>query len=260
MLIDWFTVGAQALNFVVLVALLQRFLYKPILVAVDARESRIASQLADAAAKATDATKERDELQQKNDAFDSQRTQMLAKATADVQTERQHLLDDAGKAADALSAARHAALLANAQSLNAAITRRTRDQVFAVSRKTLTDLASSGLEGRMVEVFNRRLGAMEGPAKQALADALTSEPEPAVVRSAFDLPPAQRAALQNAVNVAFSKDVALRFETGPELIGGIELAANGQKVSWSIADYLDALEKGIDGLLPEAPDAGKKPS
>jgi len=51
MLIDWFTVGAQALNFIILVWLLKRFLYKPILGAVDAREKRIAAELADAAAR-----------------------------------------------------------------------------------------------------------------------------------------------------------------------------------------------------------------
>ena len=51
MLIDWFTVGAQALNFIILVWLLKRFLYKPILNAVDAREKRIAAELADATKK-----------------------------------------------------------------------------------------------------------------------------------------------------------------------------------------------------------------
>ena len=45
MLIDWFTVGAQALNFIILVWLLKRFLYKPILDAVDAREKRVATCL-----------------------------------------------------------------------------------------------------------------------------------------------------------------------------------------------------------------------
>jgi F-type H+-transporting ATPase subunit b len=38
MLIDWFTVGAQAVNFLILVWLLKRFLYRPVLAAVDARE------------------------------------------------------------------------------------------------------------------------------------------------------------------------------------------------------------------------------
>ncbi len=60
MLIDWFTVVAQALNFLILVWLLKRFLYKPILDALDAREKRIAGKLADADAKQLEAIMERD--------------------------------------------------------------------------------------------------------------------------------------------------------------------------------------------------------
>ena len=52
MLIDWFTVAAQALNFLILVWLMKRFLYKPILNAIDAREKLIAKELADADAAA----------------------------------------------------------------------------------------------------------------------------------------------------------------------------------------------------------------
>ena len=51
MLIDWFTIGAQALNFLILVWLLKHFLYQPILNAIDEREKRIAKELADAVAK-----------------------------------------------------------------------------------------------------------------------------------------------------------------------------------------------------------------
>ena len=55
MLVDWFTVAAQVVNFVILVWLLKRFLYQPILHAIDAREQRIALSLADAAAKEAEA-------------------------------------------------------------------------------------------------------------------------------------------------------------------------------------------------------------
>ena len=41
--IDWFTVVAQAINFLILVWLLKRFLYKPILHAIDEREKGIAA-------------------------------------------------------------------------------------------------------------------------------------------------------------------------------------------------------------------------
>ena len=102
MLIDWFTVGAQALNFVILVWLMRRFLYKPILDAIDAREKKIAAELADAAAKKAEAKKERDEFQHKNEEFDQQRAALLSKATDEAKAERQRLLDEARKAADAL--------------------------------------------------------------------------------------------------------------------------------------------------------------
>ena len=94
MLIDWFTVGAQALNFIILVWLLKRFLYKPILNAVDAREKRIAAELADADAKKAEAQKERDEFQHKNEEFDQQRATLLSKATDEANAERQRLLDN----------------------------------------------------------------------------------------------------------------------------------------------------------------------
>ncbi len=72
--IDWFTVVAQAFNFLILVWLLKRFLYKPILHAIDEREKGIAAQLAEADAKKAEAQEERNDFQHKNEAFDQERT------------------------------------------------------------------------------------------------------------------------------------------------------------------------------------------
>jgi F-type H+-transporting ATPase subunit b len=251
MLIDWFTVGAQALNFIILVWLLKRFLYKPILNAVDAREKRIAAELADADARKAEAQTERDEFQHKNEEFDQQRAALLSKAVDEARAERQRLLDDARKAADALSAKRQEALRSDANNLNQAIRRRTQQEVFAIARKALADLATTSLEERMSEVFTRRLLTMDGKAKAGLGEALKTASEPALVRSAFDLPAAQRAAIQKTLNEAFSTEVHVRFETAPDLVSGIELTTNGQKIAWSIANYLVSLEKGVDELLKE---------
>jgi hypothetical protein len=79
------------------------------------------------------------------------------------------------------------------------------------------------------------------------------------VRSAFDLPPDQRAVIQNALNETFSAEIHVRFETAPDLISGIELTTNGQKVAWSIADYLVSMEKGVDELLKEQDKPEAKP-
>jgi len=249
MLIDWFTVGAQALNFLILVWLMKRFLYQPVLNAIDTREKLIAAELADAAAKKAEAQKDRDDFQHKNEEFDRQRATLLSKVTDEAKAERQRLLDEARKAADALSAKRQETLRNDAHNLNQAIARRTQQEVFAIARKALTDLAATTLEERLGEVFTRRLREMDGAAKASLGAALNASSEPALVRSAFDLPTNERAVIQNAINETFSADVHLRFETAADLISGIELIANGQKVAWSIADYLASLEKGVGELL-----------
>jgi len=249
MLIDWFTVGAQALNFLILVWLMKRFLYKPILNAIDAREKRIAKELADADAKKAEAQKDRDEFQHKNEEFDQERAALLSKATDEAKAEHQRLLDEARKAADDLSAKRQEALKSDARNLNQAIARQAQDQVFAIARQALTDLATTSLEERIGEVFTHRLREMDGLAKAGLGEALKKASDPALVRSAFDLPPEQRAAIQKAINETFSADIHLRFQTAPELISGIELTTNGQKVAWSIAEYLTSLEKGVGELL-----------
>ncbi len=251
MLIDWFTVGAQALNFLLLVWLMKRFLYKPILRAIDVREKRIAAELADAAAKQGEAEKERDEFQRKNEELDQQRAVLLAKATDEAKSERQRLLDEARKAADALTAKRQEELRANARSLSQAISRRTEQEVFAIARKALADLATTSLEERLGEVFTRRLREMDGAPKAALAEALSKASGPVLVRSAFELPPEQCTLIRKALNETFSANVQVRFEVAPEVISGIELTAQGQRLSWSIASYLTSLEEGVSELLAE---------
>jgi F-type H+-transporting ATPase subunit b len=249
MLIDWFTVGAQILNFLVLVWLLKHFLYKPILDAIDAREQRIAAELADAAGKQAAADKERDALRNKSKALDDERGALLGKAADEAKAERERLVAEARAEADALRVKQKNALRNDQISLGREMTRLTAGEVFAIARKALADLAGASLEERMAEVFTRRLREMDGKAKGPLAAALKMATEPAVVRSAFDMPEKDRAAIQNALNVTFSAEIRVRFETAPGAICGIELTVNGEKLAWSIAEYLATLEQKVGSLL-----------
>ncbi|WP_291986037.1 F0F1 ATP synthase subunit B [Candidatus Accumulibacter sp. ACC007] len=259
MLIDWFTVGAQALNFLILVWLMKRFLYQPILHAIDAREKRIAAKLADAAAKETEAEKERDEFLRKNDDFDQQRAALLTKATEEAKKERRRLFDEARKAADALSAKHRETLISDARNLSKTISRKTQDEVFSIARKALTDLAGASLEERMGDIFVDRLRAVSDEVKAVFAKALKTASDQALLRSAFDLPEGQQAKIQKAINETFSVDIDVRFETAPELVSGVELDAGGQKIAWTIADYLTALEQSVGELLQEKDQPEVKP-
>jgi len=249
MLIDWFTVGAQALNFVILVWLLKRFLYRPILDAIDARERGIARQLADADATKIEAHRERAEFLKKSDEFDAQRASLLAKALGDAQAERERLLGDAREAADSLSNQRRESLRDASRKLHQALAQRTQQEVFAIARKTLADLGGVDLEQRFAQVLIQKVRALRGDEQEALAKALKTAAQPPIVRSAFELSPTVQSEIRAAINATFGADIPLRFQAAPELVGGIELATDGDKVAWSIAAYLASLEQGIGELL-----------
>jgi len=249
MSIDWFTVVAQMLNFVVLVLLLKRFLYKPILAAIAAREKRIADEIADAKGKMAEAEKERNEFLQKNEEFEKTRSALLEKAKNEAEDERVRLIEEAKKSADDMNAKHMAALKADAKNMNHEITSRLQQEVFSISRKVLADLSSTTLEASLCEAFLHRVRALEGPAKEKIARAFATATESALVRSAFDLTIKQREEIQKAITKTFQEEIKLKFEVEAELVGGIELAINGQKIAWNIADYLKTMGKIADDAI-----------
>ena len=248
MLIDWFTVGAQTLNFLILVWLMKRYLYQPILLAIDQREKRIAAELADADAKRAEAQQISAEFQHKNEVFDQQRAAMLTQAREEANAERLRLLDAARQAAESLRIKQLETLSNEACQLNQSIGRSTQQAVFAIARKALADLAELGLEQSFCNVFMRRLADMDAKSHQGFSDAFKTAAESAVVRCAFELSAAQQAMIQNSLNVSFAAEIQLQFITAPELISGIELSTRDWKLAWSIADYLTTLENSVNQL------------
>lgn len=249
MLIDWFTVGAQALNFIVLVWLMKRLLYKPILDAIDAREQRIASELAEAGSKKTQAQQEGEAFQKKNEAFDQQRAALLKQAGDDANAERKRLMDAACQAAEALATQRQEALASEALSLTQAVRQHAQAEVLAIARQALSDLAGVELEASACEVFIDRLRCLDGEAKDALVAALRGAKGKALLRSAFELPGAQRRAVHQAIADSLDVKLELQYETAPDLVSGIELVAGGEKFAWSIGDYLATLERSMSEVL-----------
>jgi F-type H+-transporting ATPase subunit b len=249
MLIDWFTVIAQVVNFLILVWLMKRFLYTPILNAIDAREKRIATGLADALAKQGEAQRERDEFQHKNEEFDAQRKALLSAATLDAQAVRQRLLTEARQASDDLRAGRQEALQNDYRNLKEELIRRTQNEVFAIARKTLADLATENLEEHMVTAFIRRCRSLSEEEKNSLQNAFSAADGPALVRSVFPLSETQHKAIELAVREVFTAQGQFQFETSPDLVSGIALCVNGYEVAWSIADYLLVLEQNVGALL-----------
>jgi F-type H+-transporting ATPase subunit b len=249
MLIDWFTVGAQAVNFIILVWLLKRFLYKPVLSAIDAREQRIAQASADADRRTGEVQKARDELQAERKTFDDQRGALFAKAGLEAKAQGERLLSSARQAAESLTSKQNAALLAEAAELSDRLARLAAAESLNIARSALKDLADADLEEHIIKVFGHRLREMDPKTREAFGISLKRSDGVPVVASSFDLSQHEKATIQTAVNETFSADIPLRFETSSRGIAGIELTSGGQRLSWTIADYQQALEEKVAALL-----------
>jgi len=278
-LIDWFTVIAQIINFLILVWLLKRVLYQPILNALDARERRIAAALADADARKSEAEDERRAFQQKNDELDQQRAELLRQALDEARGERERLVSAARRDALELRAKQEKALRFEYHNLDQAIARQTSAEVFAIARKVLADMANITLEAQMMESFIKRLRELSGEEKAQLVLAVKEHvlrsPTTAanetlvpgvVVRSMFELSSAQQNMIKAALGDILDKEVSpgiqevqIRFATRPDLISGVELIMNGYKLAWNVADYLASLEKAVGEVLTTSLQSGSEP-
>jgi F-type H+-transporting ATPase subunit b len=256
MLIDWFTVVSQLLNFLILVWLMKRFLYKPILNAIETREKKINDKVSSAENEKKEAKQLKEDYQKKNDNFDSEREKLLKQAKEEVQTEREEMLDDVQKETDDLRKKSQKSLQTEQEKISEDIHLQAQSEIFSIARKTLADLAGVKLEEQMTVVLIKRLKGMDDNKKNEFKLALKESTQPAVVRSAFELSDSQKNEIQESIKDIFEVNDPLSFVTTPSLISGIEITVNGRRVTWSIDDYLDALKNNISSIF-KGPSAKK---
>jgi F-type H+-transporting ATPase subunit b len=249
MLIDWFTVAAQAVNFLLLVWLLKRFLYKPVLAAIDEREKRIATQIQEAEKRKAEAAQEQSDFLHKKEEFERQRAGLLLEAAKTAKAERDRLLDKARADSEELRSKLKKTVHDELDKLNGKIGTLAVQEVFSIARKTLAELADVNLDERMTAIFIRRLHDLNDQQREELKAALATSNRPALVRTAFEAGPAQKTAIEAGIKATLGEGTAIEYETKTGLISGIELTANGQKFAWSIADYLATLTNSVHGLL-----------
>ena len=247
MLIDWFTVVAQVINFLILIWLLKRFLYQPILHAIDARETRIASLLASADAKESEAQKERDMLQHQNEEFNQQRVMRLKEVTDEATIERKRLVDEARREAEALRLQWKEALRREQLNFSQEMLTHMEQEIFSIARKVILELANTKLETQLIDVFL----SQQRKAKDQIMSMTRDLTHDVLIRTGFDLTQAERTSIKEAIQEIASFNVPIAFETSANLISGIELIINGQKVAWSVADYLSELQNHVDAFFQE---------
>jgi len=245
MLIDWFTVGAQIVNFLILLVLLKIFLYDRIIAAMDRRRQRIDDRMAAAEEKRRQADEEAESLREQRRQIEEQRDRMLAEAEDAAAEKRRKMEEKARREVAGKRKTWEKQLKEEHRDLVRELRRSVAVQVFAITRSLLADLADQPLGEKITQVFCRRLRGLDENRREELRQAVSGENAPVVVRSAFAISEDGRGQIAAALEEVVGEAVKIRYETDAEPIAGIELKAAGKKVTWHARGYLDRLEKQV---------------
>jgi F-type H+-transporting ATPase subunit b len=250
-LVDWFTVVAQVINFLILVALLRYFLYRRILKAIDEREGDIVARKEEAEKKREEAEKEADSYREKNARWDREHEDRISQAKEEVAERKKELIVEARKEVDEQREKWREAVRQDKTSFLRDLRTEAGRQVHETARRALSDLAHAELEQNVIESFLEQLSDLEKRKRTKIADSIGASAEGLVVESSFDISEEQRQRISDVLREVFSGDGRARFETSKDLICGIRVRTDDYQVGWSVASYLRGLEERLDEVIQE---------
>ncbi|MBA3722047.1 MAG: F0F1 ATP synthase subunit B [Parachlamydiaceae bacterium] len=252
MLIDWFTVFAQIVNFLALIWLLKIFLYKPILKVIADRQNEINAQLSEAKLKKVEADAESETFRKKNAEFDQQKVDKIKKITEETEQYREKLTSEVKLDAEKQKTKWYTSLENEKDEVFRDLSNKVQAEILSIARKTIVDLSEGKLEVQIVEVFLQRLNKITKKEKEDFISDLGPS-DSLQIKTKSDLNEALREKIIKTVQSEFEKEIEVTFIASSDLIAGIELMSKGKKMSWNIADYLSSLESQINKVMVKNP-------
>jgi F-type H+-transporting ATPase subunit b len=247
MQIDWFTVAAQIVNFLILVYLLKRFLYGPIINAMERREQNLEEQQDKADEEMQAATQLIKQYQEKQKALAEQQSQLLVQVQQEVECQRTEMLvqlraEIKQKRRDWLSN-----LSKEQNSMMKDIGSLFVEQIITIRRRVIGDLAGVELEERMMQLFMRKLKQLPEQESKQLAQAINNASEIKVV-SGFAINQKDSQQIKQCLT-RIRPGLKVKFEQRAEIVCGILMETHEQIWSWNVNNYLDQLDKSLADIV-----------
>lgn len=241
MLIDWFTILAQVANFLILIAILKRFLYGPIMKAMDERERKIADRLHQAEQARLQAAALSKELEQEKETLQATRQEYFEKAKTEVFSWRDNAMQEARQETEQQRQTWKENILGEQESFKRLLKQHIGQQVFHAAEKVLRELADAGLEEKLTENF---LQALEKDPTTFFKDG-AEKAGSIKFRSGFKIDDTLRDRVRNILEDTFSATTKVDFSIQSDLGFGLQLVVGDRKVDWNMNRYLQEMEEDV---------------
>ncbi|MCB9638215.1 MAG: F0F1 ATP synthase subunit delta [Myxococcales bacterium] len=241
--IDWFTVGAQIVNFLILIALLKRFLYQPLLTAMDKREQTIAARWEEAEHTKNEAQSLLEENERQRKELRDTKESSLTKIREEAETQKQHLLQEVRTDIQQRKEQWRKSLEREQEDFLRDLQRRVGQETLAIARRALQDLADTELEQAVARTFLQKLQSLTAEEKQTLSEAIQESDLHITLQSSFPLAEEQKQQIAEELHQLAQAQVQVETQEDPDLLCGILLKAEQYQLSWHLRQYLETLSQ-----------------
>lgn len=219
MTIDWWTLGFQTINVLILVWLLGRFFWRPLVAIIEQRRAAAQQILAEAEAKRNEACAALAEIERTRAGFAQEREAILAAAHEEAERERAARLQETAKEAASLQAAARAAMLKEQASAEKAFADRASRLAVEIAERLVARLDGAAPRATFLDWLLKEIRALPDAARQSVAangvtlEAITAAP----------LDPTEEERYRKLIAEAFGAQPQILFKADPQLIAGLEL-------------------------------------
>lgn len=249
MLIDWFTVLAQLVNFVILLVVLKFLLYDRILEAMEKRRASFAEREEATERLRREAEEKTRQLEERRREIEAHWEDMIEEARREAEGRRRELMEEARSEVENQERQWRASVRSNRDRLLTELERSTGEQAIEISRRALQDLADADLEEEMVTEFAHRLEQAKLDDDE-IVTTLREGDDPLNVRTTFELDEQSRQTIRETLrDLVGDPEREIEWEQDPDLVAGIVVRVGARSVGWTIDQYLEALRGSFETVL-----------
>ncbi|MFP4362463.1 MAG: F0F1 ATP synthase subunit delta [Spirochaetia bacterium] len=244
MSIDWFTLSAQIINFLLLVFLLNKFLFQRIVKVMEAREQEIQNRYEKSEEKMEEARKEKDKYESLNDNWEEVKEKLKEETERDLKSYEEERKEKVKEEVESLRNKWIDSLEREKSGFFEQLRNQVSREVVKIAYKALKDLADQELEDQIISNFSEKLSSEKEEAglPSVNVDTLT-------VKTAFPLSDSQKKQLKELITSEIGKEIEIFFTEDNELIAGISITFGGKRIAWSLEDYLENMKSKVNQAL-----------
>lgn len=256
--LDWATILFEIVNFLVLLALLYRFVFRPTMERVQRRAEEKERILREMGEERQAAAEAREKVERRLANVDEEAAEIVSEARETALEERQGILDRAEHEAREIQQQAEADAKRLKRQTLAEFHDQLRDTILDISGQVIHNVAPDELQQEMVKALNDRvwqMGQKDMNRVETIRRSLGERSPTAEVVTAKALSSEQQAALVRTFSALADRNVGLAQQVDPDLYVGLRIRLGDVVTDNSIAGQLDGLRERVERLLADSREA-----